>query len=79
MAACGAVSIGGAFSLWRRRRPGWMEVGVYMVAGLLTVVLMSGANFALGSDFRWLLIAPVMLWLVALIRVGRALGRAARP
>jgi hypothetical protein len=35
-------------------------------AAAATVVLMSGVNFAIGSDFRWLLLAPVALWMLAL-------------
>jgi len=79
MAACGAVLFGSAFGLWRGRRPGREEVGAYLVAGLLSVVLMSAVNFTLGSDFRWLLVVPVILWIAALIAVGRrAFGRASR-
>jgi len=37
------------------------------LSGLLTVVTMSLANFALGSDFRWLLLMPALLWLFAFI------------
>ena len=36
------------------------------VAGALTVVLMSTTNFALQSDFRWLLLLPALVWLVGL-------------
>ncbi len=36
---------------------------VIALTGALTVALMSVANFALNSDFRWLLLAPVMVWL----------------
>lgn len=37
------------------------------LSGVLTVALMSATNFALQSDFRWLLLAPAMLWLAGLI------------
>lgn len=37
------------------------------LTGLLTVGLMSGANFALHSDFRWLLVLPPLVWLAALL------------
>lgn len=37
------------------------------LAGVLTVVLMSATNFALRSDFRWLLLAPALVWLAGLI------------
>ena len=34
------------------------------LAGVSTVGLMSAVNFALHSDYRWLLLAPAMLWAV---------------
>ena len=34
--------------------------------GLATVVLMSATNFALDSDFKWILLMPALLWLSAL-------------
>lgn len=34
------------------------------LSGLLTVGLMSVSNFALDSDFRWLLLIPAVAWLV---------------
>ena len=37
------------------------------LAGALTVALMSVTNFALDSDFKWLLLAPASIWLVALV------------
>lgn len=37
------------------------------VTGLLTVGLMSATNFALQSDFRWLLLVPAMVWLAGLV------------
>ena len=36
------------------------------ISGALTVVLMSATNFALHSDFRWLLLFPALLWLAGL-------------
>lgn len=36
---------------------------------------MSGVNFALHSDFRWLLLAPALLWAVSLMLL---LGRQKR-
>ena len=37
------------------------------ISGLLTVVLMSATNFALQSDFKWLLLIPALLWLAGLV------------
>ncbi len=35
--------------------------------GLLTVVTMSWTNFVLDSDFKWLLLAPVVGWVLGLV------------
>ena len=37
------------------------------LAGALTVALMSATNFALDSDFKWLLLAPAAIWLAGLV------------
>ena len=37
------------------------------LAGVLTVGLMSATNFALDSDFRWLLLVPALAWLAGLV------------
>lgn len=37
--------------------------GILALVGLLTVVSMSATNFAIDSDFKWLLLAPALLWL----------------
>ncbi len=37
------------------------------LAGALTVALMSVTNFALDSDFEWLLLAPAATWLGGLV------------
>ena len=37
------------------------------IAGALTVALMSATNFALQSDFRWLLLLPALVWLAGLV------------
>jgi hypothetical protein len=36
------------------------------LSGALTVGLMSAANFALHSDFRWVLLLPALVWLAGL-------------
>lgn len=48
------------------RRPGGTLLSLTLV-GVATVVLMSGVNFALHSDFRWLLAVPALAWVVGLI------------
>ncbi len=71
MAAVGLLVISGAISVWRGRRPSGAERGTYFAGGLLSLVLMSAINFALGSDFRWLLVAPVLVWLAAMLLLER--------
>ena len=38
-----------------------------VLAGVLTVALMSATNFALRSDFRWLLLVPAVVWTTGLV------------
>jgi hypothetical protein len=38
--------------------------------GLLTVATMSWTNFVLDSDFKWLLAAPAIAWLLGLVCYG---------
>ena len=38
--------------------------GVLAATGLLSVVTMSVVNFSIGSDFKWLLLIPAVLWVV---------------
>jgi len=51
----------------RLRGTGW----AIALAGLPTVVLMSAMNFALHSDFRWVLLLPPLLWAAAVIAYVR--------
>lgn len=37
------------------------------LSGLLTVVLMSATNFALHSDYQWLLLIPALVWLTSVV------------
>ena len=48
------------------------------LAGALTVALMSATNFALHSDFRWLLLVPALVWLDVLV-LHVISGRNTRP
>ena len=47
-------------------------------AGLFTVATMSGTNFVLDSDFKWLLLVPAIVWLLGLLTYasGRRTERA---
>ncbi len=48
-------------------------------AGLLSAGVMSLINFALGSDFKWLMLLPVMLWVLAVSLAAVAAARPANP
>ena len=48
------------------------------VFGLLTVATMSWINFALESDFKWLLLVPALVWLLGLVTYAAG-WRAERP
>lgn len=60
MAASGALVLYLARTVLIVRLQG--AIGVFVVSGILTVVLMSAMNFALHSDYRWLLLVPALLW-----------------
>ncbi len=47
-------------------RPGQGTSWALALAGALTVGLMSATNFALHSDFRWVLLVPALVWLAGL-------------
>ena len=64
MVAAGAMTV---LAAWRlRSRPERESLAALSLAGAAGVALMSATNFALGSDFRWLLSLPVLLWLAGL-------------
>lgn len=60
MAASGALVLYLARTVLIVRLQG--AIGVFVVSGILTVVLMSAMNFALHSDYRWLLLVQALLW-----------------
>ena len=64
MVAAGAMTV---LVAWRSRaRPERASLAALSLAGATGVALMSATNFALGSDFRWLLSLPALLWLAGL-------------
>jgi hypothetical protein len=69
MVAAGALTLRAALP---DTRPRLLDAAL-VVAGLSGVGLMSVTNFALDSDFKWLLLVPALLW-----AAGLALGPAAR-
>jgi hypothetical protein len=46
-----------------------VRIGLWF-AGVSTVGLMSAVNFAIDSDFKWLLLLPALAWLAALSIAG---------
>ena len=46
----------------------WKGTGVVLsAAGLATVATMSWTNFAIDSQFKWVLLAPAVLWCAGLV------------
>jgi hypothetical protein len=64
MAAAGALTVFLAVTAVPARNRG--TGAILAPAGLLTVVMMSATNFAIDSDFKWLLLAPALLWLAGM-------------
>ena len=65
MVAAGTMTLLIAWRFLARRAPGTLLS--LAIAGASGVALMSVTHFLLYSHFRWLLLLPVMLWLVGLI------------
>lgn len=78
MAAIGALAAAVALRLRSRVLMDWRELVLLAVAGALSVGTMSAVNFALGSDFRGLLVLPIVVWTVAVILAGRDTRRASK-
>ena len=65
MAGCGVLTI---FVGMRAIPVSLNGTGIALgCAGLLTVATMSWTNFALDSDFKWLLLVPAVAWLLGLV------------
>ena len=41
--------------------------GRFAFTGTFSVAIMSATNFALHSDFRWLLLVPALIWLAGVL------------
>ena len=68
IAGCGFLTIFVSVRALPQRLPG---TGTALgCVGLLTVATMSWTNFALDSDFKWLLLAPAVAWLLGLVSYG---------
>lgn len=65
IAGCGVLTL---FVALRALPQGLQGSGIALgFAGLLTVATMSATNFALDSDFKWLLLVPALAWLLGLV------------
>lgn len=67
MAAVGVLLISSSLQTVRAKVGNRPELVLLGAAGVLSVGTMAGVNFVLGSDFRWLLIAPALAWSVGLV------------
>ena len=78
MAAVGVLLGGFAVRLAHNRSISGYELVFPSLAGLLSVASMSAVNFALESDFRWLLTMPVAAWAAGVVfaAFGSAAARA---
>jgi hypothetical protein len=56
--------------LWNRA-VSLMALALIATAGGASVVLMSATNFAIDSDFRWLLLLPALAWAGAVVLLAR--------
>ena len=65
MAGTGVLTTFVALVVVPRRLPG--AGTCLLLTGLATVGTMSAVNFALDSDFKWLLLAPALLWAAGLV------------
>ena len=65
MVATGAMTMLVAWPLPATPKRG--SFAALSVAGITGVALMSATNFALSSNYRWLLLAPALLWLAGLL------------
>ena len=77
--ATGLLTLLAAILLWQSQRPPRTAVALVFAAGLVSVVLMSAINFAIYSDFRWLLLVPALAWTIAVLLLGvNSIGREVR-
>jgi hypothetical protein len=68
--ATGLLTLVAAIVLWGSQRIPRTALALLLAAGLASVVLMSAVNFAIHSEFRWLLLAPALAWTIAVVLLG---------
>ena len=74
MAGAGVLTVFLAAALVPERRNG--TAVVLALAGLATVGTMSWTNFAIDSDFKWVLLVPAALWAAGVLAyLGEGRGR----
>ena len=65
--SAGLLILLAAILLWCHRDNSRMALALVAAAGLASVALMSAVNFAIQSDFRWLLLLPAVAWTTAVL------------
>lgn len=68
--ATGLLAFLAVYLVSRGGRPSTAALLLLAGAGLFSVVLMSGINFAIASDFRWVLLVPALAWTAGVITLG---------
>ena len=69
MIGAGILTIGVTVTdVQRRKKP---TLPILALAGVFTVGTMSLTNLQLGSDFKWILLIPTLVWLVGLVMYQR--------
>jgi hypothetical protein len=61
----GVLTVFISFTSFRARLPG--AFSIVALAGISSIGLMTIVNFMIGSDFKWVLLAFTLIWLIALI------------
>ena len=68
--ATGLLAFLAVYLVSRGGRPSRVTLLLLAGAGLFSAVLMSGINFAIASDFRWVLLVPALAWIAGVITLG---------
>lgn len=68
--ATGLLALLAVHLVSRGGRPSRTALLLLAGAGLFSTVLMSGINFAIASDFRWVLLVPALAWIAGVFTLG---------
>lgn len=68
--ATGLLAFPAVYLVSRGARPPRAALLHLAGAGLFSVVLMSGINFAIASDFRWVLLISALAWIAGVITLA---------